>query len=91
MNILFSIIILPIVSAAVIFAIPRRFNFLKNILGAAVSVINLAAAIYLCGKNIYVSIPWAGFGFDIALKTYHFSSIAILAAAFFGAFSKKKP
>jgi len=49
-----------------------------------VAALHLAVTTYLFGKEASLVLPWGAFGFEFALRLYHFSGFILLAAAGFG-------
>lgn len=77
-------IIIPIFASIILLIIPKRFRLIKEILSFLVTLIILGIAIFTFDKNLSFTVPWGGFGFDMSLRLYHFSSFIFLAASGFG-------
>ena len=84
MNILFLPILIPVVSAIIILLLPKSAKLLRDTITLLATFANAAAAIMLFNKEILVSYPWVGFGFEFSLRLYNFSSFIMAAAASFG-------
>ena len=74
-------ILAPLSFALLALFVPRRAGLAVRTLLFAGALVNLAGAIFLFNKQLVLSLPWAGYGLDFALKNYSFSSLIILAAA----------
>lgn len=80
---LFYTVIIPAVTALLVFTLPKKDFLIKSLVSLAGVTINLILAIYLFGKEASFSIPWTGFGLNFSFKLYQFSSFIVLAAAGF--------
>jgi len=80
-KLILSLIAVPFTAGLFCFLLPRRWRALCALAFAA---INFFIAVFVFGKEIMVSIPWAGFGIDFSLRLYHFSGFIIAAASVFG-------
>ena len=76
-------IIIPLFAGIALLMMPKEARLLRNMAAFAGAGLNLLACVYLFGKNISYSVPWAGFGMDFALRVYQFSSFIIAAASIF--------
>ena len=83
-NILLLPILIPVIAAVVTLVTPNRWRYVKESLALIATAATLVIAVLLFRKNINLSIPWAGFGFEFSLRCYNFSSFIMLAASFFG-------
>ena len=77
-------IILPLVCAIAVLALPRPWRRIKEMIVLAAVSANLVIAFSLFGKNINLNLPWAGFGIDLSFRLYHFSGLILAAAASLG-------
>lgn len=84
MNILLIAIGLPIVTAIAILCVPARVKLIREMLSVAGMAANLAIAFFLFGKNLTLSLPWAGGGIDLSFRLYSFNSFILAAAAVLG-------
>ncbi|MFA6320651.1 MAG: proton-conducting transporter membrane subunit, partial [Candidatus Omnitrophota bacterium] len=82
-NTIFYPIIIPLITALVILALPKKVKWAKEVAAVAGTTLNLLAAITLFKSNIIFSHPWSGFGIDFSMRLYQFSAFIILAAAGF--------
>ena len=80
---LFYTVIIPAVTALLVFTLPKKDFLIKSLVSLAGVTINLILAIYLFGKEASFSIPWTGFGLNFSFKLYQFSSFIVLASAGF--------
>lgn len=80
---LFYTVIIPAVTALLVFALPKKDFLVKSLVSLAGVTLNLILAIFLFGKEASFSIPWTGFGLNFSFKLYQFSSFIILASAGF--------
>ena len=79
-------ILIPLLGAVITLMIPnksRRPGWILGLVGLISTASTLVIAAMLFRKNINLSIPWAGFGFEFSLRCYNFSSFIMLAASFF--------
>ncbi len=84
MHILLVAIGLPIIIGIAIFSVPVRTKFLREILSAGGMAANLIIASMLMGKNLVLTLPWAGGGIDLSLRLYSFNSFIMISAAVLG-------
>ncbi|MCX5697137.1 MAG: proton-conducting transporter membrane subunit, partial [Candidatus Omnitrophica bacterium] len=77
-------ILIPLAGALLVFIIPKRLRQVTEILALSVTFLSLFLAIWLFNKNLSLSLPWAGFGFEFLLRLYHFSAFILLSVAGFG-------
>ena len=84
MNILLLAIGLPIVTGIAILCVPARIKLLREMLSVAGMAANLFIAFSFLGKNITLSLPWAGGGIDLSLRLYSFNSFIMIFAAALG-------
>lgn len=83
-SILLLPIVLPLASAVLILAAPKRRNLAKEVLPFLVALIDLAASISFLGKDIRFEAPWSGFGFNLSLRLYQFSGFIFLSVSVIG-------
>lgn len=76
-------IVVPLIAALLVLILPRGVKFLKEAAVFGGLLLTVAAAFYLFGENVYLKLPWAGFGMDFSLKLFHFSGFAVAAASSF--------
>ncbi len=77
-------IALPVVAGLVALLFRRAQGQVCAWLCTLVTALQLAGAVYLFGKESSLTLPWGAFGFEFALRLYHFSGFILLAAAGFG-------
>lgn len=83
-NVLPALIALPAVAGVTVLLAPRRLRGLREAILLFVTLANLVLTSTLLSKQITYSISWAGgFGFEFALRLYHFSAFILLATAGF--------
>lgn len=82
-KLIFTLILLPIFSAAAILMLGRKVKFLAESLTIIPTLVCLIIGIMLFGKDAAISLPWAGFGMDFLMRLYHFSGFILLGIAFF--------
>ncbi len=80
---LFYPVIIPVITALLVFAIPKKDFWIKSLISFAGVTVTLILAILLFGKNESFSLPWTGFGLNFSFRLYHFSSFILLATAGF--------
>lgn len=80
---LFYPVIIPVITALLVFAFPKKDFWGKSLVSLAGVSINLLIAITLFGKEAQFLLPWTGFGLNFSFRLYHFSSFIILASAGF--------
>ena len=83
-NMLLLPISIPLVAAILVALVPNKWRYIKEALALIATAGTLLVTALLFKKDINLSIPWAGFGFEFSLRCYSFSSFIILAAAIFG-------
>ena len=79
-------ILIPLLGAVITLVIPNKSHrpgWILGLAGLISTASTLVIAALLFRKNINLSIPWAGFGFEFSLRCYNFSSFIMLAASFF--------
>ena len=76
-------VIIPVVAALLILIMPKKQYWPISTISLIGVALNLGLGIYLFRKSILFFVPWLGFGLDISLKLYHFSSFILLATAVF--------
>jgi len=81
-HILLVTILLPAVTGILILFLTKTKG-LKEGFTILAALVNLIIAIALFGENLIYSIPWGGFGINLSLRLYHFSSFITLAVAGF--------
>ena len=82
-NILIFPICIPLLFGLLVILTPARFRIAREFLSLTGTLLNLVLCVYLFGKNINYSLPWAGFGIEFSLNLKHFSSFIIAAASVF--------
>ena len=80
-----SVIIVPILAAVATFVVARKSNVFAGYIAVAASFANLFLAYSLYGVESSFSMPWAGWFFEISLKSYQFSTFILISTAVFGA------
>lgn len=80
---LFYPVLIPVITALLVFTLPKKDFWIKGILSFAGVTLNLILAIALFGKNAAFSLPWTGLGLNFSFRLYHFSSFILLASAGF--------
>jgi len=84
MNLLLSFLLIPAFAAILIFVLPKK-GMLREIFAILIAAVNLVIALMLFGKDVSLTLPWAGgWGFSFSLKVYHYSSFVAAASAGFG-------
>ena len=86
MNLLYLLIVVPLLLSLLCLILPRTQETLKGLLFLLSIFFNLVLSLGLfVAQDTTVLIPWAGFGMNLAIRVYAFSRFAILAAgcAFF--------
>jgi formate hydrogenlyase subunit 3/multisubunit Na+/H+ antiporter MnhD subunit len=82
--ILFLPILLPLIAAAALFAVPRSGKGVKEGILLAAVFVNLVLATALFRKPAYCSLPWLGSWSSFSLRLFDLSSFILLAAAGLG-------
>lgn len=82
-SILLLPIIFPIAASLLLLVIPKRIRRAKEVVSLIVTIIILSASIMMFDKELNFDAPWGGFGFDMTLRLYHFSSFIFLAVSGF--------
>ena len=77
-------IVLPVAGGLFVLLSPPRARWLHNLLLLLAAAANLGVAYSLYGQESVFSTSWGGFGFEFALRLYHFSAFILLAVAGFG-------
>lgn len=77
------IITIPLVGAIACLCVPNRGRGVKETIAVVVTSATLFFAASIFGKEASCSIPWAGFGMELAFRVYHFSSFIVVSAALF--------
>lgn len=77
-------VILPLIIAVLMLAISKRKILISEILLLLAVTIDLAASISFLGKDMRFEAPWSGFGFNLSLRLYQFSSFILLSASAIG-------
>jgi len=80
---IFLPIIIPLIGALVIFLLPKEKNMVRGIVAASATLLNLLTTFAMFNREMTFSAGWAGFGLDIAMRNYQFSSFILAAAASF--------
>ena len=81
MNPVLLLIIIPLLAGLLVLLLPKKAAWIVSLIATA---LNLLAACYLFGSEIYFTLPWSGLGIDFSLRLYQFSAFIIAAAAGFG-------
>lgn len=89
---LFIVFLIPLVAGVLELLVLRSGLWLKNLILLLATGINLWLCVQLYGHNAYFQAPLGayfqappgGFGFQFALRLYHFNSVLLIAAGFFG-------
>ncbi|MGD0553113.1 MAG: NADH-quinone oxidoreductase subunit L [Sedimentisphaerales bacterium] len=76
-------IAIPFVAGLLVLLIGQQIRGVKEAIALLATAATLGLTITLFGENINLSIPWTGFGIDLALRLYHFSAFILVAAAAF--------
>ena len=76
-------IVVPVAIGLLVLAIRRHCGGAREGLTLLVTLANLALAIYLFGQEMMFTHAWAGYGLELSLRLYHFSSFILAAAAGF--------
>ncbi|MCX5680605.1 MAG: proton-conducting transporter membrane subunit [Candidatus Omnitrophica bacterium] len=84
MHILLIVIGLPIATGLAILSIPARTKGLREVLSILGMAANLVLVSTFFGKDIYLTLPWAGGGIDLSFRLYSFNSFILIAAAALG-------
>lgn len=84
MHILLIAIGLPIITGIAILCAPARMKFLREILAVLGMAANLVLVSTFLGKNISLTLPWAGGGIDLSFRLYSFNSFILIAASALG-------
>ncbi|MDP2891522.1 MAG: proton-conducting transporter membrane subunit [Bacillota bacterium] len=82
MMLLFPIFV-PVFLGAVMFLVPGKAKWVKEALLLIGTAVTLVVSILFFGKNMDFVLPWGGFGMDLSLKLYQFSSFILLSVAVF--------
>ena len=77
-------VFIPAIGAFILLLLPKSLRKFNQVFTLFVTFVNLAVTLLLLGKNFSYTCPWLGFGFDIAIRLYDFSSFMLVAAAGFG-------
>lgn len=77
-------VILPLVAAILILAVPKKRKFIRDILLFLAVSINFVTSILSLGKEIRYEAPWSGFGFNLSLRLYQFSGFIFLSVSAIG-------
>jgi len=78
-----AMILLPFIAGLLVLLTPDRLKGAKEGIVLIASFAGLAIASLLFKQNIMFTVPWFGFGIDLAFRLYHFSAFIILAIAGF--------
>ena len=76
-------IAIPFAAGLIVLLIGQRIRGVKEAIALLATAATLGLTITLFGENISLSVPWAGFGIDFALRLYHFSAFILVAASAF--------
>ena len=76
-------IAIPFAAGLIVLLIGQRIRGVKEAITLLATAATLGLTITLFGENISLSVPWAGFGIDFALRLYHFSAFILVAASAF--------
>jgi NADH-quinone oxidoreductase subunit L len=82
-QLIFLPILIPLAGALLVLLMPKRRGP-AEVIALVATLMQVAATVILFNKNITVSLPWSGFGFDLSLRAYQFSGFIVLAVAGFG-------
>jgi formate hydrogenlyase subunit 3/multisubunit Na+/H+ antiporter MnhD subunit len=77
-------ILIPLLAAALVFLVPKRFRGAVEGLALLATAANVFLAVVLFKGEMALSLPWAGFGFEFLLRLYHFSAFMLAGIAGFG-------
>jgi NADH-quinone oxidoreductase subunit L len=83
MNQLVLPILLPVLAGVLCLALGERAKGVKEALSAFVSLVCFAVGWGLLEGTVSYSVPWAGFGFEFALRATPMSAFVLLAASGF--------
>ena len=83
MNQLVLPILLPVLAGVLCLALGERAKGVKEALSAFVSLVCFAVGWGLLEGTVSYSVPWAGFGFEFALRATPISAFVLLAASGF--------
>lgn len=84
MHILLVAIALPIAAGIIILSLPGKIKGSREILAGLGMAANLILVSTFLGKELYLTLPWAGAGIDLSFKLYSFNSFILIAAAALG-------
>ena len=82
-NILLYPLIIPSALAIIILLLSKKEAWVKELVAFGGVTANLVLAIIMFGKDLVFNTPWGGFGINLSLKLYNFSSFIFLAVAGF--------
>jgi formate hydrogenlyase subunit 3/multisubunit Na+/H+ antiporter MnhD subunit len=78
-NLVFLIVSLPFVAALVLFLIPKKLKMIGTIVFVATNIVSLIIAIFLFGKEGYITIELGKFLPFLSFRLYSLSSFLLLA------------
>jgi len=84
MHILLIAIGLPIAAGIIILSLPKKTKGLREVLSVLGMAVNLALISTFFGKNISLTLPWAGGGIDLSFRLYSFNFFILISAAVLG-------
>ena len=76
-------VIMPFAAALLVLFVPKTIRMVREGMVLGASLMNLVLAAAFFKTNASISLPWLGFGFDLALRFYHFGNFIVLASAVF--------
>ncbi len=83
-ELILSPILLPLIGAGLVLFIMKRSRIAAELLALSFVAINVFIATRIFRQALTYKVPWAGFGLEFSLRSYHFSGFIILAASVFG-------
>jgi NADH-quinone oxidoreductase subunit L len=81
--IILVLIALPFIAGVLMLLIPPRLRGVKEAIALLATAATLWLSIKLFKQDITWSVPWVGFGIEIAFRLYHFSAFIVLAISAF--------
>ena len=88
MNLILIPIVLPLVSALILLALPEKTKYARELLSAAVTAVCLLAGFSillsaLFGQPEALNLPWAGAGLSFSLRADQLSSFVLMSVSLF--------
>lgn len=80
-TILMLLIAIPAVLGLLFLAIRTKIKYFQESIGLVIAAYLIYLVIGLWGRNIFVNIPWAGFGINLQFRFYAFSQFITVAIA----------